>query len=337
LHHTARFSKSCGVASPAPDALVIRSLRDAAVHLPPHDLAAQCGLPLFEIHASLARLAAAGFNIESRPGLGCKLLGEPDRLIADDLHARLGECPISREILVFEETGSTNDIASNLGRAGHPGGIAIFAERQTSGRGRFGRKWTSASHEGLWFSLLMRPELPLANWPRLTTWAGVCVAAICGPQAKLKWPNDVLIHGKKTAGILSESATDSAGNAFVVVGIGVNLNQTEFPPELAQTATSLRLAQGLTIDRAKFAAALLTELNLRLGSLQNDFQTTLADAETRSAILGQWVELYSGADFFTGLAERLDENGNLLIRQSDGSLQRMTAGEISSRHPDHPR
>lgn len=332
-----RFSKSSGVASPAPDTLVIRALRSASVHLPPGDLAAQCGLPLSEVHASLARLTAAGFQIESRPGFGCKLLGTPDRLIADDLHARLGDCAIAREILVFEETGSTNDVASNLGRAGHPGGVAIFAERQTSGRGRFGRKWTSASHEGLWLSLLLRPELPLANWPRLTTWAGVCVATACGPQARVKWPNDVLIDGRKTAGILIESATDSAGNAFAVVGIGVNLNQTEFPPELSGLATSLRLALGRTIDRAEFAAALLTELNLRLGNLGPSFHTILADAEMRSAILGHWVELHSGAEVFSGIAEGLDSDGNLLIRKADGMLQRMTAGEISTKPLQTPK
>ena len=319
------------MASLAPDALVIRALRSAAVHLPPGDLAAQSELALPEIHASLARLTAAGFNIESRPGFGCKLLGGPDRLIADDLHARLGDCAIAREILVFEETGSTNDVASNLGRSGHPGGVAIFAERQTSGRGRFGRKWTSASHEGLWFSLLLRPQLPLAHWPRLTTWAGVCTAATCGPHARMKWPNDVLIHGRKTAGILIESATDSAGNAFAVVGIGVNLNQTEFPPELADRATSLRLSLGREMDRAEFAAALLTELNARLGSLGEGFQTILADAEMRSAVLGQWIELHSGAEVFSGIAEALDGDGNLLIRKEDGILQRMTAGEISTK------
>ncbi|MEK0449531.1 MAG: bifunctional biotin--[acetyl-CoA-carboxylase] synthetase/biotin operon repressor [Verrucomicrobiota bacterium] len=325
------------MASLAPDTLLIRALRNAEVHLPPGDLAAQCGLPLSEVHASLARLTAAGFQIESRPGFGCKLLAAPNRLIADDLHARLEDCAIAREIVVFEETSSTNDVASNLGRAGHPGDVAIFAERQTAGRGRFGRKWSSASHEGLWLSLLMRPELPLSHWPRLTTWAGVSVAAACGPKARIKWPNDVLIGGKKTAGILIESATDAAGNAFAVVGIGVNLNQTEFPPELSGLATSLRLAFGREIDRAEFAAALLSELNARLNNLVTDFQSLLTDAEMRSAILGKWIELHSGSEIFSGIAEGLDIDGNLLIRKADGILQRMTAGEISTKPLQSPQ
>ena len=318
----------------SPDAILLRALRETSVHLLPGDLALQCGLSLTAVESALKSLTGAGFNIESRPGLGCRLLGAPDRIIADDLHSRLRDCSIAREILVFEETNSTNDVATNLGRTGHAGNVAIFAERQTAGRGRFGRRWVSADHEGLWFSLLLRPELPLVQWPRLTTWAGVAVAAAVGPLARIKWPNDVVIGGRKIAGILIESATDQAGRHFAVVGIGVNINQTEFPPEIADRASSLRLCLGRKQDRVGFAATLLKELESRVPALSGDFTAILTEAEQRSAVLGEWVRLHSGTEIFEGIAEMLDAEGNLLIRLRDGTLQRMTAGEISSKPPD---
>ena len=189
------------------DARLLVELRAAAVHLLPGDFADALGVPRGQIAESLTRLRGAGFDIEEKPGLGCRLLASPDRLIADDLHARLAGCMLAREILTFEETGSTNDVAARLGREGHAGGLLVFAERQTAGRGRFGRRWDSAPHAGLWFSLLLRPAFPLPLWVRLTTWAGVCVAAAIeratGLQAQVKWPNDVLIGEKKIGGILT--------------------------------------------------------------------------------------------------------------------------------------
>ena len=158
----------------------------------------------------------------------------------------LDGCPLVREIVVFEETGSTNELVLQRGRQGADAGLIIFAERQNAGRGRFGRRWESAPHRGLWFSLLLRPALPLARWARLTTWAAVAVAAaverVAGRRASIKWPNDVFLDGKKVAGILIESGTDGAGLPFAVVGIGVNVNHepSDFPPELGDRATSLK-------------------------------------------------------------------------------------------------
>ncbi len=319
------------------DARLLVALRTAGVHMLPGDLAAQLSVPLAEIETSIARLCAAGFDIETKPGFGCRLLASPDRLIADDLHARLGDCPLAREILVFSETSSTNDVASRLGRQGHAGGLAVFAERQSAGRGRFGRRWDSADHAGLWFSLLLRPELPVAHWPRLTTWAGVVVASAIeqctGLRAQLKWPNDILVGGKKICGILIESACDDLGASYVVAGIGVNVNQTAFPSEFADSAASLLQITGRIIERPALAATILRELSTRLGEAVQNFPSILADATRRSALLGSWVRLHSGAIHFEGTAESLDGDGNLLLRLGDGTLQRMTAGEVTTHAP----
>ncbi len=317
------------------DARLLAALRASQVHLPAGDLARQLGAPLATIHARLAELRGAGFEIEDRPGLGVRLVASPDRLIADDLHARLGPCPLVREIVVFEETDSTNDLAVRRGRAGAAGGLVIFAERQTAGRGRFGRRWASASHRGLWFSLLLRPALPMPHWPRLTTWAAVAltdaIEEALGLPAAIKWPNDLQIGGRKVAGILAESGADTAGEPFAVVGIGVNVNQQreDFPPEIAARAGSLRLATGRLLDRPAFAAALLRALDTRAAQLDTDFPAIIAATTRRSLLLGRWIQVQSGAATLEGRAETLDADGHLLLRTADGALHRLTAGEVT--------
>lgn len=317
------------------DARLLAALRASPVHLPATDLATQLTAPLATVEARLVALSAAGFEIEERPGLGFRLLAAPDRLIADDLLSRLGPCPLVREILVFAETDSTNDLGMQRGRQGAAGGLAIFAERQTAGRGRFGRPWASASHRGLWFSLLLRPSLPVALWPRLTTWAAVALADAMedalGLPATIKWPNDLQLGGKKVAGILAESGTDSTGEPFAVVGIGVNVNHepADFPPELHAKAGSLRMATGRLIDRPAFAVALLRALDARLPQLTTAFPELTALAARRSFLLGRWIQVQSGTTLLEGHAEELDADGHLLLRTADGALNRLTAGEVT--------
>lgn len=317
------------------DARLLTALRTASVHLPATDLAGQLSAPLTTVQTRLDELRGAGFVIEERPGLGYRLLSSPDRLIADDLRARLGECPLARQILVFAETDSTNDLATQRGRQGAPSGLVIFAEHQTAGRGRFGRRWDSAPHRGLWFSLLLRPALPVAFWPRLTTWAAVSLASAieeaAGVRAAIKWPNDLFAEGKKIAGILAESGTDAGGAPFAVVGIGVNVNHEpgEFPPELATKAGSLRTIAGRMIDRPALAATVLRELDRLLPLLASDFPRIIAEAARRSFLLGRWIQVRAGDGVVEGCAEQLDENGHLLLRTSDGSLRQLAAGEVT--------
>ena len=317
------------------DARLLRALRDTHVHLPAGDLAAQLGESATAIRAGLAALVAAGFAIEDRPGFGFRLLAAPDRLIADDLTARLGGNALIREVLVFAETESTNDLATRLGRDGAAGGVAIFAEHQTAGRGRFGRRWASASHRGLWFSLLLRPALPLADWARLTTWAAVALAAaideMTGAKAAIKWPNDIFLGDKKVAGILAESGTDSAGSPFAVLGIGVNVNHepADFSPDLRASAGSLRSVTGQPLDRTACAVAILRALEARRSALVTDFPAIIAEAAARSFLLGRWIKVRVGDAAAEGLAETLDAHGHLLLRQADGTLQCLTAGEVT--------
>jgi BirA family transcriptional regulator, biotin operon repressor / biotin---[acetyl-CoA-carboxylase] ligase len=189
-----------------------------------------------------------------------------DRLVAEELRAALGECRMGNPLVVVEETHSTNDLVWEAEAGGASEGFVVFAERQTAGRGQFGRRWESAPYHGLWFSVLLRTRITLYESPQLTSMlAGVVVAAIIdetGCAATIKAPNDIYVAGRKVAGVLVEGRTASDKSYVAVAGIGVNVNQTleDFPEELRGTAGSLRLETGRRIQRDRLAVALLRKL-----------------------------------------------------------------------------
>jgi BirA family biotin operon repressor/biotin-[acetyl-CoA-carboxylase] ligase len=193
-------------------------------------------------------------------------MSRPDRLIAADLRAALGKSVIGRRIIVLESTGSTNDFLRQMLTPELPEGFVVFAEEQTAGRGQRGNRWASASHLGLWFSLLLRPILSLPESGRLTNWAAAAVASTVRRTTALepviKPPNDVYVGARKVAGILVQTKAGSAQEFAAIVGIGVNLNQAaeDFPDELRARAGSLAQFLGRKISRADFAVALLREL-----------------------------------------------------------------------------
>ena len=232
-------------------------------------LAARLGLDEPALATRVDALRAAGYRIDAAAGR-CRLLAAPAQLIADDLCAALPAhtAGVGRQIVVFAETDSTNDLAARAGHDGLPGGLVIFAEAQRAGRGRLGRRWTAPLHRALLFSVLLRPDsVPPARWPELTFCAALAVAEtaelLTGRPALIKWPNDVLIEGRKIAGILLERHEGQPAG-FVVAGIGLNVLQREedFPPELRGRAGSLAMfaPPGRVLERREAAAAVLIRL-----------------------------------------------------------------------------
>lgn len=194
-------------------------------------------------------------------------MSPPDRLIADELQASLGGGIIGRRILVLESTCSTNDFLLRMISPELPEGIVVFAEHQTGGRGQRGNRWESAPRLGLWFSFLIRPQLPLSESARLTDWAAKAVATTIvrqtGLKPRIKPPNDVYLGERKVSGVLVETTSARRKIGAAVVGIGVNVNQRleDFPVELRARAGSLALALGRPVSRSVFAIELLRELN----------------------------------------------------------------------------
>ncbi|HET6888429.1 MAG TPA: biotin--[acetyl-CoA-carboxylase] ligase [Candidatus Udaeobacter sp.] len=191
----------------------------------------------------------------------------PDGLVADELQADLAGGVIGREIIVLEQTGSTNDAILQIADANSKEGLVVFAEHQAAGRGQRGNRWESAAGRGLWFSILLRPKIDLASSPQLTTWAAEAVSGAIQNEFSLtptiKPPNDVQIDGRKIAGVLVEMRAQEKAAHLAIAGIGVNVNQSreDFPKELQNRAISLAMALGKQIDRQSFAAALLRKLD----------------------------------------------------------------------------
>ena len=188
-----------------------------------------------------------------------------DRLVAEELQAAIGSVLIGQEIIVLEQTGSTNDAILHVAKTNPRAGLVVFAEHQTAGRGQRGHRWESAAGKGLWFSILLRPEIDLASSPRLTAWAAEAVFSAIQNEFSLtptiKLPNDVQIDGRKVAGVLVEMRAQEKAAHLAIVGIGVNVNQSDFPQELRDKAISLAIALGRQVDRQSFAIALLRELD----------------------------------------------------------------------------
>lgn len=320
------------------DAQILSSLRSAANNgVSGAELSQKLGISRAAIWARIEELRKLGYEIEASPHLGYRLANDPDLLHADDLVARLGRTKvIGRDMRVFQETTSTNDVVEKLARDGVKEGVVVFAESQTQGRGRLGRKWVSPAGKGLWFSVLLRPDLRPQEATQLTVAAATAVwRAIqteTGLSAEIKWPNDILFRGKKVAGILTEMSAELDRIKYLILGVGVDVNQTanEFPPDGRKIATSLRAELGQPILRAELATAILRELDhdyVRICG--GDFAKLADEWEGRCTTIGQQVTISIGERKIRGRAESLDDDGALLVRTEHGHLERIIGGDVT--------
>lgn len=244
-----------------------------------------------------------------------------------DEFARIGPLlPDPFRLMVRDEVDSTNDEVRRLAEAGAPDGRVVIADRQTAGRGRRGAAWICPPGEALAFSVLVRPEQPKALWPRLALAAGLAVAEgleAFGVATGIKWPNDVWIGGRKVSGVLVEAGAD-----FAIIGIGVNVNVTDFPKELASIATSLRLETGVTANRADVLASILCRLEWRRWQIGADFPDLLAAVRTRCVLTGRTVTLTAADGPRAGVVAGIGDGGELLLRGERGIERLLQADEV---------
>jgi BirA family biotin operon repressor/biotin-[acetyl-CoA-carboxylase] ligase len=246
----------------------------------------------------------------------------------------LGTAWLGRELHCFEVLDSTNSTAREMAAAGAADGAVVIADAQRRGRGRLGREWVSPARKNLYVSVVLRCDLPPERLAQISLLAGVATCETIRewcPQAAIKWPNDVLLDGRKTAGILAEME-QSRGQRAVILGIGVNLNSSagDFPDELRDKATSLHLASGVDVDRARFAGRLLTALEARYDQWRRDGFAPIAAAwRTLAPLIGRRIHVAEPSGTVAGEVLALDDDGALRIRRDDGSEHRVVAGDVT--------
>jgi BirA family biotin operon repressor/biotin-[acetyl-CoA-carboxylase] ligase len=320
------------------DAQILKALRAAGDEpVSGADLSQRLGVSRAAVWARIEELRSLGYEIDAGPHLGYKLVGVPDVLHADDLMSRLGKTRvIGRDIHVFQETTSTNDIIEKFARDGVKEGVVVFAESQTKGRGRLGRKWISPAKKGLWFSILLRPDLRPHETTQLTVASATAlrraIEAQTGLEPEIKWPNDILIRGKKVAGILTELNAEVDRVKYVIIGIGVDVNLAarDWPSDLRKIATSLKIESGKSISRAELAISILRELDADYQLICcNEFEKVAEEWEKHCKTIGEEVVIRTGPREIRGRAESLAEDGALLLRTEHGRPERIVGGDVT--------
>lgn len=278
-----------------------------------------------------------GYIIESHPRLGHKLKHIPDLLLPIEIKACLKSKILGQRVYHFASIGSTQEYAFELGRKGTSEGALVVAEEQTSGHGRKGRPYCSPQG-GIWFSLLLRPPLPPRQAPVISLAAGVALAEVVtglGLQSVLlRWPNDILIGGKKLSGILAEMSAEPDQLHFVVLGMGINANveMDSLPQAIRPLATTLKNELGERVDRVEILCKVLEKLEkyyLRL--LKQGPASILEDWKSFPNMLGKPVKVSAPEGIYDGVAVGLDEDGALLIKDNTGEVRKLFAGDVSVR------
>ena len=240
------------------------------------------------------------------------------------------------KVLRFESLPSTNTELARLASEGAAEGVSIVADEQTAGRGRLQRAWSSPKGAGLYFSILLRPAIPQNHWPLITFMAALAVGDALGEasgvQTDIKWPNDLLSGERKICGILAEAIETPAGRA-VIVGIGINLTQNAFPPELANVATSVATSTGRPPDRERILAALLDALSRWYSLLDEPGRIVDAWSNRSSYAIGKLVQVSNGDDLWQGTTAGVEPDGALRLRTASGEIKLVRAGDVYSVRP----
>lgn len=287
------------------------------------------------IETALKELIEWGYKIRRRRHEAVTFVAPPDLLTELEIGHFLKTKRIGQKLYCYRLVKSTNDLAMQMAESGSPEGTVITAEEQSAGRGRLGRAWHSAAGSGIYVSLIVRPKITPTQAPGLSVLTALALAEtlerFVPGDVRIKWPNDVLISGRKVAGILTELAADRNKVQHVVIGVGINVNHkpADFPDSLRAVATSLRRELKHPVSRPELLAAFLT----RFEKEYRQFQTRLLKPARRrllrySILLGHTVQLQSGREHIEGRAIDISENGALIL-EIDGARRAIAAGEVT--------
>lgn len=298
-------------------------------------LAQTLGVTRQAVWKEINALRSRGFKIESVPNRGYRLSSMPDYLVAEAVKREMRTAVIGSELIVLESVGSTNDYLKQLGNNGCKSGTVAAAREQVGGKGRLGRVWKSQKDENVMFSVLLRPKAAPSEISVVTPLTGLAVCKalreLTGLDCRIKWPNDIIIGNKKLVGILTEMSAEFDAVEYIIIGTGINVNQTEFPDEIAQKATSIKLESGKEFDKNKLLAAVLNQMEQEFVKSNLEFtEESLKEYTELCATVGKTVSFYRGGNKLSGTASGIAENGELIVALSDGAECRVNSGEVTA-------
>ena len=323
---------------------ILKMLREAGEdYVSGQSLCDYLGVSRQAVWKNIGQLKEYGYEIESVSGKGYRLVARPDKLYGPEMESYLQPDGFCKRIESHDQIDSTNIRAKRLAEEGEPEGTLVVADRQTAGRGRRGRGWLADSGVGIWMSLILRPKLEPTRLSGITLIAALAVNRairdVSGAETRIKWPNDIVLGGKKLCGILTEVSSEMNYTHYAVTGIGINVNTAQFPAEMQEIATSLYLETGCRTDRTaligRFAAVYgdYYEQYLRDGNLEafvEEYNQMLVNLDQQVTIYHGMVEDADPSQIETGIARGINADGALLV-EMDGECKAVVSGEVSVR------
>mgnify|MGYP000097140755 CR=1 FL=1 len=313
---------------------LLRELREDS-YVSGEKLCEKLGVSRVAIWKTVAKLKRLGYVIEAKPKQGYKLVKRPNIPYSWEVKRCLGEVEVvGKEVKYFESVSSTQEVVKNEALGGAKEGLVVIASEQHRGKGRLGRPWFSP-RGGLWMSVLLRPDVPPIKAPLLTLMAAACIADVLeesyNVKASIKWPNDVMVNGKKIAGVLAEADIEMDRVNYVALGIGVNANISIslMPDDLKPLATSLANILGKEVNLAELACKLIKALDKQYGEYKlKRFPLLLERWKSKLLGLGQRALVKTAYEEVEGLALDVDEDGALIMKKTDGSTIKVYSGDL---------
>lgn len=316
---------------------ILAALREEGDYVSGQELCSRMNVSRTAVWKKIKELQTEGYEIEAVPNRGYRIVGCPDIIAAEEVESRLETAWAGRPIRYFEEITSTNQYAKKIAEEGAPEGTLVIADLQTQGKGRSGRTWSTPQGTAVAMTLILRPKLPPFRVSMVTLVMGLAVAKTCRQlydlPVQIKWPNDVVIKGKKLCGILTELSTELTAVNYVVIGTGINVNIREFPEELQQMATSLCLELGKECTRAELIAQCMKQFEALYEQFLQTGDLSLLMEEYNELLVNRnrQVRVLEPGHEYQGEALGINKDGELLVKNEEGAIIAVYAGEVSVR------
>jgi BirA family transcriptional regulator, biotin operon repressor / biotin---[acetyl-CoA-carboxylase] ligase len=333
---TKRLANLPGTTDRRIDGLLTLLAENSTIVISGAKIAKEIGVTRQQVWRWIQKLRELGVRVKGHPSSGYHIERTPDILVPQLLSHRLYGTPFARRIYHFFKVDSTNTVAMHLGEEGEPHGAVVLAEEQTAGRGRAGRVWLSEKSAGIHCTVLLRPSVPPAHAPLLTLVAGLAARDAAAQELEsipdIRWPNDLLVGGRKFSGILTEMHAEPDRMHYAVIGIGINVNQTKMPSELEGIATSLRMETGKTHSRLELLIRLLRYLDRYYNQFLTEGAVPILRrfAEVSSYSQGKRVRITTATETFTGTTAGLESSGVLRVARDDGrGIEPVLSGDVA--------